>query len=100
MTNTPTIGFSDASGSSTPYPVTGNYAEEAVAVQPFVVCKSLAIGDVSNYVNNVTQEQLEYGIPQGRIPLSAWSNKDGADRTNKFTIYLVQRTSGLRHPPG
>ncbi len=98
VTNTPTIGFSDASSSSTPYPPhSGNYAEEAVAVQPFVVCKSLATGDVSNYVNNVTWEQLEYGITQGRIPVSAWSNKDGADRTNKF-IYLLQRTldSGTR----
>ena len=97
VTNTPTIGFSDASASSTPYPVTGNYAEEAVAVQPFVVCKSQAIGDISNYVNNVTWEQLEYGIPQGRIPVSAWTYKDGADRTNKF-VYLLQRTldSGTR----
>jgi len=92
VTNTPTIAFSDASVSVTPYPATGNYAEEDVAVLPFVICKSRAAGDVSNYVNNVTWEQLAYGIPQGRIPVSAWSNKDGDDRTNKF-IYLLQRTS-------
>ncbi len=97
VTNTPTIGFSDASASATPYPVAGNYAEEAVAVQPFVFCKSRATGDVSNYVNNISWEQLAYGIPQGRIPVSAWSNKDGDDRTNKF-VYLLQRTldSGTR----
>jgi len=92
VTNTPTIGFSDADGGVTPYPATGNYAQEDVAVQPFVICKSTAIGAVSNYVNNVTWEQLEYGIPQGRIPVSAWDNQDGADRTNNF-IYLIQRTS-------
>ena len=96
-TNTPTIAFSDASVASTPYPATGNYAEEAVAVLPFVVCKSMGTGNVSNYVNNLTWEQFEYGIPAGRIPLSAWTYKDGADRTNTF-IYLYQRTadSGTR----
>ena len=92
VTNTPTIAFSDASASVTPFPATGNYAEEDVAVLPFVVCKARTTGDLSNYVNNITWEQLEYGIPQGRIPLSAWSNKDGDDRTNKF-VYLVERTS-------
>lgn len=96
-TNTPTIGFSDASVASTPYPATGNYNEEQVAVLPFVVCKSMGTGNVSNYVNNVTWEQLEYGIPAGRIPLSAWTYKDGIDRTNTF-IYLYERTadSGTR----
>jgi hypothetical protein len=95
VTNSPTIGFSDASGDATPYPATGNYAEEQVCVQPFVVCKSKAPGAVSNYVNNVTWEQLAYGIPQGRIPLSAWTGQT-AD-TNTF-IYLMQRTkdSGTR----
>jgi hypothetical protein len=97
VTNTPTIAFSDASVASTPYPATGNYAEEAVAVLPFVICKSMGTGNVSNYVNNITWEQLEYGIPVGRIPLSAWTYKDGDDRTNNF-IYLYQRTkdSGTR----
>lgn len=97
VTNSPTIGFSDASGDATPYPATGNYAQEDVAVIPFVICKSRATGNVSNYVNNISWEQLEYGIPQGQIPVSAWSNKDGPDRTNNF-IYLLQRTldSGTR----
>lgn len=97
VTNTPTIGFSDASADASPYPVSGNYAQEDVAIQPFVVCKSQGTGAVATYVNNITWEQLAYGIPQGRIPVSAWSNKDGADRTNNF-IYLLQRTldSGTR----
>ncbi len=94
-TNTPTIGFSDASGGSTPYPATGNYLEEQVCVQPFVMVKSKAPSGAVTTINNVTWEQLEYGIPQGRIPLAAWSGNT-AD-TNTF-IYLMQRTkdSGTR----
>ena len=54
----------------------------------------LPSGAVTN-INNVTWEQIEYGIPQGRIPLSAWTGKN-AD-TNTF-VYLMQRTkdSGTR----
>ena len=94
VTNTPTIGFSDASGSSTPFPAVGNYVEEPVAIQPFVVCKSNGGGGMTN-INNITWEQLEYGIPVGRIPLSTWTYK-GADINNY--VYLVQRTkdSGTR----
>jgi hypothetical protein len=95
VTNTPTIGFSDASSYSTPYPATGNYTEEQVAVQPFVIAKSLAtVGAVTN-INNASWEQLSFSIPNGRIPLSAWSGHN-AD-TNTF-VYLMQRTkdSGTR----
>lgn len=94
-TNSPTIGFSDASGVATPYPATGNFVEEQVCVQPFVVVKSAAtVGPVTNF-NNITWEQLEYGIPQGRIPLATWTSK--AADTNTF-VYLLQRTkdSGTR----
>jgi len=94
-TNAPTIGFSDASGAASPYPATGNYVEENVCVQPFVVCKSTAaVGAVTN-ISNVTWEQLEFGIQNGRIPLSAWTGRM-AD-TNTF-VYLMQRTkdSGTR----
>jgi len=93
-TNAPTVGFSDASGVATPYPVTGNFLEEQVCVQPFVFCKSVASGAVSN-VNNVTWEQIEYGISPGRLPLSAWTGR--AADTNTF-IYVYERTkdSGTR----
>jgi hypothetical protein len=95
VTNSPTIAFSDASSVATPYPATGNYVEENVCVQPFVIVKSTAtVGAVTN-INNVTWEQFEYGIPAGRIPLAAWTGK--ITDTNTF-IYLLQRTkdSGTR----
>ena len=94
----PTIGFSDSGNAACPYQLTGNTLEEDVAVQPFVFCKSVGWGAaalaVSN-INNVSWEQLAYGIPQGRIPLSAWTYKNSD--TNTF-IYLLQRTkdSGTR----
>ena len=78
-----------------PYPATGNFVEENVCVQPFVMCKSVAaVGAVTN-ISNVSWEQLEYGIPQGRIPLAAWTGK--ITDTNTF-VYLMQRTkdSGTR----
>jgi len=95
ITNSPTIGFSDASGAASPYPATGNFVEENVCVQPFVICKSTAtVGPVTN-INNVTWEQLEYGVPAGRIPLSSWTGK--ITDTNAF-VYLYERTkdSGTR----
>jgi len=95
VTNAPTIGFSDASGASSPYPAQAPYVEENVAVQPFVICKSAAsTGPVTN-ITNLSWEQVEYGIPQGRIPLSAWTGNI-AD-TNTF-VYLLERTadSGTR----
>jgi hypothetical protein len=93
-TNAPTIGFSDASGTASPYPASGNFVEENVCVQPFVWVKSIASGAVTT-ISNITWEQVEFGIPNGRIPLSAWSYNI-AD-TNKF-VYLMQRTkdSGTR----
>ena len=94
-TNTPTIGFSDASGAASPYPATGNLVEENVCVQPFVWCKSIAVSGAVTTISNITWEQVEFGIPNGRIPLSGWTY-NSAD-TNKF-IYLMQRTkdSGTR----
>ncbi len=97
VTNSPTIGLSDSSGTACPYPATvaNNTVEENVCVQPFVICKSAAtVGAVTN-ISNASWEQLEYGIPQGRIPLSAWTSK--AADTNTF-VYLLQRTkdSGTR----
>ena len=94
-TNSPTIGFSDASGVATPYPATGNYVEEQVCVQPFVWVKSAATVGAVNNINNISWEQVEYGIPQGRIPLASWTSK--ITDTNTF-VYLAQRTkdSGTR----
>jgi hypothetical protein len=98
----PTIGFSDASRASTPYSSTyanaANTLQEAVCVQPFVIAKSVGTGAAANAMTNISNlswEQLEYGIPIGRIPLSAWTYKS-AD-TNTW-IYLCQRTldSGTR----
>jgi hypothetical protein len=92
LTNTPTIAFSDVASSSTPYTASGNFSEEKVCVQPFVICKSLA---TTNVVNNVTWDQIRAGISSGRIPLSTWTGK--AVDTNSF-VYLVERTkdSGTR----
>jgi hypothetical protein len=92
VTNTPTIAFSDASGSSAGFTASGNYAEEPVCVQPFVMVKSQSPAPIMASLNNVTWEQLEYGIAAGRLPFSVWSNKQGADNTNNF-VYLIQRTS-------
>ena len=50
---------------ATPYPATGNFVEENVCVQPFVMCKSVAASGAVTTITNVTWEQLEYGIPQG-----------------------------------
>jgi hypothetical protein len=98
VTNTPTIGFSDASGLTTPYAASGNYIEEKVCVQPFVFAKATgsgaAVTALAN-IKNVSWEQLEFGIPNGFIPLSAWTYKSADTNT---PIYLVQRTkdSGTR----
>jgi hypothetical protein len=92
VTNTPTVGFSDASGSSAGYTATGNYEEEPVCVQPFVMVKSQSPAPIMASINNITWEEFEAGIPAGRLPFSVWSNKQGADNTNNF-VYLIQRTS-------
>jgi hypothetical protein len=94
-TAAPTIGFSDASGAASPYFANGtSYVEEKVAVQPFIFMRANSGGVLTN-INNVSWEQLEYGIPQGRIPLAAWTAK--STDTNSF-VYLLQRTkdSGTR----
>ena len=95
VTNTPTIGFSDASGGASPYPATGNFVEENVCVQPFVWVKSAVTSGAITTISNITWEQVEFGIPNGRIPLSAWDYQ--ITDTNKF-VYLMQRTkdSGTR----
>ncbi len=90
VTNTPTIGFSDASGASAPYTANAPFVEENVCVQPFVMVKSKSTNNVMTNINNVSWEQMEYGIPKGRIPLSAWTAN--APDTNTF-IYLCQRSS-------
>jgi hypothetical protein len=94
--NTPTIAFSDASSESTPYPASGtaNYNEEQVAVQPFVMVKSVGAGGLNN-ITNVTWEQLKYAITAGRIPLSSWTYN--TNDHNSF-VYMIQRTkdSGTR----
>jgi hypothetical protein len=94
QTNTPTIGFSDASGVSSPYPATGDYSEAAVCVQPFVMMRANAANGVTN-INNVSWEQLKYGIKNGYIPLSSWTGNTN-DLTN--LVYLIERTadSGTR----
>ena len=94
-TNAPTIGLSDSSGNASPYPATGNFLEENVCVQPFDMCKSTATAGGETTISNVTWEQIEYSIPTGRIPLSAWTSQ--VTDTNTF-VYLMQRTkdSGTR----
>jgi hypothetical protein len=95
VTNTPTIAFSDCASASTPYPATGNFSEESVAVQPFVMCKAVPVNNALTNINNVSWEQLKYAIQAGRIPASAWDNLP-ADHNNY--IYLIERTqdSGTR----
>jgi len=87
ISNTPTIAFSDASGSVTPYPVDGvNFQEEQVAVLPFSMFRSPALAGI---VTNVTWDQFRTIISLGRLPLSSWTGKDGD--TNTF-VYLIKRT--------
>ena len=95
VTNSPTVGFSDSSGEACPYPATGNYVEENVCVQPFVMCKSVATAGAVTNITNLSWEQLAFGIPNGRIPLAAWTGK--TTDANTF-VYLLQRTkdSGTR----
>ncbi len=95
VTNSPTIGFSDASSTSVPYPVTANTFEETVCVQPFVMVKSASTNSAMLNIGNVTWEELYYGIPNGTIPLSAWTYKNTDTNTS---IYLMERTadSGTR----
>lgn len=95
MTNTPTIAFSDNSSTATPFPATGNFNEEQVAVQPFAMCKAVPVNNGLTSISNVSWEQLKYAIQAGRIPLSAWTTKT-ADHSSY--VYLIERTkdSGTR----
>ena len=88
MTNTPTIGFSDASTIVTPFAVDGaSYQEEPVAVLPFVMVRSPALAGTS--VTNVTWDQYRTIISLGRLPLSSWTGKT-SDTSNY--VYLIKRT--------
>ena len=98
ITNTPTVGFSDASSLATPFQPQTGYKEESVAVLPFVMVRANGSGFAANVltnVSNVTWEQLVYGIQNGYVPLSGWTYK--ASDTN-VNIYFLQRTldSGTR----
>ena len=94
ITNTPSFAFSDSASAATPaYDVQnfgGTFAEEQVAVQPFVFCKSLAPSGAVTTITNVTWEQMRTIIPNGRLPYSAWTGKL-AD-TNTY-VYLLNRTA-------
>ncbi len=99
VNKTPTIGFSDASASSMPYTVSGNYAQEDVCAIPFIAVRSKDFGVGNNglltNIVNLTSEQLFHGIPNGYLPLSAWTYKSAHTNIN---VYLAQRTldSGTR----
>ncbi|HTB83377.1 MAG TPA: hypothetical protein VK742_06965 [Candidatus Sulfotelmatobacter sp.] len=93
-TNSATLAFSDSDNAACPYIVSGNYEQESVAVQPFVIAKANTANGVTN-ISNVSWEQMYYGIPNGRVPLSAWTSHD-SDSNN--WVYLAERTldSGTR----
>jgi hypothetical protein len=92
VTNTPTIAFSDVDAISTPYTVPSNYAEDDVAVQPFVFTKSVA---TASSITNLTSGQFKYLANLGRMPLSSWT-RNLNDRST--LVYLINRTkdSGTR----
>jgi hypothetical protein len=88
MTNTPTVGFSDASPVVTPFAVDGvTFQEEPVAVLPFVMVKSPALAGIA--VTNVTWDQFRTIISLGRLPLSSWTGKSSDASTY---VYLIKRT--------
>ena len=95
MTNTPTIAFSDVSSKSTPYPVGGNYSEEQVAVQPFVMVKSASSTAGMNSITNITWDEIKTMHSLGTIPLSEWSGNPNDYNTS---VYWLNRTkdSGTR----
>jgi hypothetical protein len=95
--NTPaTIAFSDVASGSAPYDVANTTAfnEESVAVQPFVMCRSVAQNAMTN-ITSITWEQLKYGIQAGRIPLAAWTYK-ASDLTNYVNLLERTQDSGTR----
>jgi hypothetical protein len=92
-TSAPTIAFSDSASATTPaYDVANfpGFAEEAMAVQPFVFCKSLAPSGAVTTITNITWEQFRSMYPKGRLPYSAWTGK--LTDTNTY-IYLNNRTT-------
>jgi hypothetical protein len=96
VTNTPTIGFSDCASPSTPYNVANisGFAEESVAIQPFVWCVCNADAAKTNILN-MSSELAFHGIPTGYLPLSAWTGKNS---DTNYNVYVAQRTkdSGTR----
>ena len=96
VTNAPTMCFSDVGYGSTPYPLSGTtFAEENVAVQPFVFVKSTSTAAAMNSITNVSWEQLKSIQIQGAMTLSAWTYNINDTNTS---IYLINRTkdSGTR----
>lgn len=88
MTNTPTIGYSDASTAVTPYPVDGvNFQEEQVAILPFAMFRSVSLAGTA--VTNVTWDQFRQIIANGRLPLSSWT---GLSSDTGTYVYLIKRT--------
>ncbi len=96
VTNIPTVGFSDCASPSTPYNVANKtgFAEESVAIQPFVWCVCNADAAKTN-IFNVSYEQAFHGISTGYLPLSAWT---GINNDTNYNVYVAQRTkdSGTR----
>lgn len=95
MTNTPTIAFSDVSSKSTPYPVSGKYSEEQVAVQPFVMVKSTSTTAGMNSITNITWDEIKSMHSLGTLPLSEWTGNANDYNT---AVYWLNRTmdSGTR----
>jgi hypothetical protein len=89
----PTIAFCDvATASISAYNVAvhSGFAEEKVAVQPFVFVKSAATGSTAiSGITNVTSQQIRYALNKGKIPYSAWSGL--ASDANNF-VYLFNRS--------
>jgi hypothetical protein len=96
MTNTPTIAFSDVSSKSTPYAVGGNFSEEQVAVQPFVMVKSTSTDARMSSITNITWEEIKTMHSLGNLPLSEWTGNIANDYNTN--VYMLNRTkdSGTR----
>ena len=95
ITNTATIAYSDCASASTPYVASGNWSEEAVAVQPFVLCVSRSTNSAMTNITGITAEQLKYAIGAGQIPLSAWTFNTN-DRSTLVTLLPRTKDSGTR----
>jgi hypothetical protein len=97
-THVATIAFSDSASATTPaYDVANfpGFAEETMAIQPFVFLKSVPSSGPVSTITNITWEQFRSMYPKGRLPYSAWTGK--TTDTNTY-VYLANRTldSGTR----